>query len=397
MTILSRPFPPLLRSVCAAVLLSTCSWYAQAQTAAPATPDTSALTELLRTQQHEKALVELDKLLKQNPQGPQLRFLLGVAQAMANKNNEAIETFTKLTQEYPELPEPYNNLAVLYANQNQLAKSRETLERAIRTNPSYATAHENLGDIYAKLASQAYSKALQLDANHTASVQPKLALIHELFSVSQNNAQLLAQGQAPRTQVAAATPTTPRAPVGTASSAATATSTVSPATPTATEPVVAATPALAPATTDTRTAAAAAASTTSAAPAVAQASADSSSNKPSTSSAAEKAVQTAVQAWAKAWAAQDMGAYLGAYSPNFQPAGKQSRKAWERERRERIVGKRSISVQLSDLTIDVQKGQATAKFQQAYKANNFQSNSRKTLTLEERNGKWLIVRETVGG
>ena len=71
--------------------------------------------------------------------------------------------------------------------------------------------------------------------------------------------------------------------------------------------------------------------------------------------------------------------------------------AWERERRERIVGKRSISVQLSDLTIDVQKGQATAKFQQAYKANNFQSNSRKTLTLEERNGKWLIVRETVGG
>ena len=208
MTILSRPFPPLLRSVCAAVLLSTCSWYAQAQTAAPATPDTSVLTELLRTQQHEKALVELDKLLKQNPQGPQLRFLLGVAQAMANKNNEAIETFTKLTQEYPELPEPYNNLAVLYANQNQLAKSRETLERAIRTNPSYATAHENLGDIYAKLASQAYSKALQLDANHTASVQPKLALIHELFSVSQNNAQLLAQGQAPRTQVAAATPTT---------------------------------------------------------------------------------------------------------------------------------------------------------------------------------------------
>src|SRR5574344_1091990 len=395
MTTTPSPLPHVFRSVCAAVLLSTCSWYAQAQTPAPATPDTSALTELLRANQPEQAMVELDKLLKQNPKGPQLRFLLGVAQAMANKNNEAIETFTKLTQEYPELPEPYNNLAVLYANQNQLAKSRETLERAIRTNPSYSTAHENLGDIYAKLASQAYGKALQLDANHTASVQPKLALIHELFSVSQNNAQLLAQGQAPRTQVAA--PTTPRAPVGTASSAATATSTVSPATPTATEPVVAAAPALAPATTDTRTAAAAAASTTSAAPAVAQASADSSSNKPSTSSAAEKAVQTAVQAWAKAWAAQDMGAYLGAYSPNFQPAGKQSRKAWERERRERIVGKRSISVQLSDLTIDVQKGQATAKFQQAYKANNFQSNSRKTLTLEERNGKWLIVRETVGG
>jgi hypothetical protein len=48
---------------------------------------------------------------------------------------------------------------------------------AIRTNPSYATAHENLGDIYAKLASQAYSKALQLDAANATSVKPKLALI----------------------------------------------------------------------------------------------------------------------------------------------------------------------------------------------------------------------------
>ena len=53
---------------------------------------------------------------------------------------------------------------------------------AIRTNPSYATAHENLGDIYAKLASQAYNKALQLDAANATSVKPKLALIRELFS-----------------------------------------------------------------------------------------------------------------------------------------------------------------------------------------------------------------------
>jgi Tfp pilus assembly protein PilF len=64
---------------------------------------------------------------------------------------------------------------VLYANQNQLDKSRQALEQAIRTNPSYSTAHENLGDIYAKLASQAYSKALQLDGSHAQSVQPKLA------------------------------------------------------------------------------------------------------------------------------------------------------------------------------------------------------------------------------
>ncbi|MDP3708456.1 MAG: hypothetical protein Q8R56_10270, partial [Polaromonas sp.] len=55
------------------------------------------------------------------------------------------------------------------------------LEMAIRTNPSYATAHENLGDVYARLASQAYSKALQLDSGNTG-VQPKLALIRQLLT-----------------------------------------------------------------------------------------------------------------------------------------------------------------------------------------------------------------------
>ena len=64
MTTTPSPLPHVFRSVCAAVLLSTCGWYAQAQTPAPATPDTSALTELLRANQPEQAMVELDKLLK---------------------------------------------------------------------------------------------------------------------------------------------------------------------------------------------------------------------------------------------------------------------------------------------------------------------------------------------
>lgn len=109
-------------------------------------------------------------------------------------------------------------------------------------------------------------------------------------------------------------------------------------------------------------------------------------------------MQAAVQAWAKAWAARDMAAYLGAYSPNFHPPGKQSRAAWEKERRSRIVGKKHIDVQLSDLSVNVDEpGRATVRFQQAYKANDFQSNSRKTLVLEQHQGKWLILREAVGG
>ena len=83
-------------------------------------------------------------------------------------------------RDYPSLPEPYNNLAVLYAAEGQERKASEVLEQAIRTNPSYATAHENLGDLYARMASDAYAKALQLDGSRQA-IQPKLALITQIF------------------------------------------------------------------------------------------------------------------------------------------------------------------------------------------------------------------------
>ena len=137
------------------------------------------VNQLLRSGKLTEALTKADQYLAGKPKDPQMRFIKGVVLTEAGRTNEAIATFQKLTEDYPELPEPYNNLAVLYAGQAQYDKARAALEMAIRTNPSYATAHENLGDVYAKLASQAYTRALQLDAGNTA-VQPKLALIREL-------------------------------------------------------------------------------------------------------------------------------------------------------------------------------------------------------------------------
>jgi Flp pilus assembly protein TadD len=143
--------------------------------------DYAEVNQLLRSGKLAEALARVDRYLAGKPQDPQMRFLKGVVQTESGRTAEAIATFVNLTQSYPELPEPYNNLAVLYASQSQYDKARAALEMAIRINPTYATAHENLGDVYAKLASQAYSKALQLDATN-ASVHPKLALIRELFS-----------------------------------------------------------------------------------------------------------------------------------------------------------------------------------------------------------------------
>lgn len=314
------------------------------------------VNQLLRAGKHQEAIAKADQYLAGKPKDPQMRFIKGVALTEAGRTNEAIGAFQKLTEDYPELPEPYNNLAVLYAGQAQFDKARAALEMAIRTNPSYATAHENLGDVYAKLASQAYSRALQLDAGNTA-VQPKLALIRDLFAPGQRGASAR-----PTAVVAAA--------------------------PAAAAPAPAPAPAAA-----TRPAAPAPAA---AAPAPAPAPAASPAPAPAASADAAKDVEAAVRAWAAAWAAKDMTGYLAAYGKEFDPPGRQSRKAWEAERRARIVGKSRISVQVSDLDVDVQGNKATAKFHQAYSADTLNVSSRKTLEMVKSGDRWVIVRESTG-
>lgn len=317
--------------------------------------DYSDVNGLLRAGKLAEALTKADQYLAGKPRDAQMRFLKGVIQTESGKPADAITTFSKLTEDYPELPEPYNNLAVLYAGQSQFDKARAALEMAIRTNPSYATAHENLGDVYAKLASQAYSKALQLDANNTG-VQPKLALIRDLFSPA-GKAQKAA-AVAPAAVVA----TAPKAGPVAAPPAAPA-----PAAAPAKPPVVAAAPAPAPA----------------AAPAAPAA------------GGGDKDVEAAVRAWAAAWAAKDMNGYLAAYGKDFDAPG--GRKAWEEERRKRIIGKSSISVGISNLDIAVNGSKATARFKQDYSADALKVSSRKTLELAKTGDRWAIVRESTGG
>ena len=360
MTHVRRTLPRLLRLLALTALVGAGQAYAD---------NYAEITQLLKTGKAAEALTKADQRLAESPRDPQLRFLRGVAQADSGKQNDAIVTFTKLTEEYPELPEPYNNLAVLYANQNQLDKSRAALEMAIRTNPSYATAHENLGDIYAKLASQAYSKALQLDGSNANSVRPKLALIRNLFTAdTRGTARPVATAPAP-----AATPSpAPAAVVAAAKPAA---------------PAASAAPAPAPAPVATP---APEAAVPVAAPTPAPV-------KPAPVDTAVQDVTAAVQNWAAAWAAKDMKAYLASYGKEFDPPGRQTRAAWEKERESRIVGKSSISVKLSDLDVTVQGHKATARFHQAYSADTLNVSSRKTLDLVQHQGRWLIVRESTGG
>lgn len=339
--------------------------------------DYAEVSQLLSAGRNSEALSKTDQLLVGRPRDPQLRFLRGVILAESGRSADALSVFVKLTEDYPELPEPYNNLAVLYANQNQFDKARATLEMAIRTNPSYATAHENLGDIYARLASQAYSRALQLDSGNAA-IQPKLALIRELFSF----------GRAARPTVsAAATPTAPAPTIGSLPSAVPTTAPTQvavapPISPAAAKPTP--TPALKP---GAPVATAGPVETPATPPAVL-------AETPSESGGRD--VEAAIQAWAEAWSAKNMAEYLSAYSPEFATPGKQSRKSWEEDRRLRIVGKTSISVKVSDLQVKVEGDKAVARFKQAYNADSLSVSGRKRLNLQKVGERWLIVNEISG-
>lgn len=356
--------------------------------------DYSDITALLRSGKSAEALTKAEQLLSANPRDPQLRFLRGVAQADSGKTSDAIGTFTQLMQDYPELPEPYNNLAVLYASQNRLDKARTALEMAIRTNPSYSTAHENLGDIYAKLAGQAYNKALQLDANNSAVLSPKLALIRSLFTSGQTAGVrpattttfvAAAPTRAPA-PAAAPTPTPAPTPAPAVAAAPAAPETKAPAaTPPAAAPV---TPAAAPVTPAVAPATPVAAPTPP--PAV------ESAKTSGAETAAEQDVEAAVAAWAAAWSARDMKSYLAAYGKQFDTPGKQSRSAWEKEREARIVNKSRIKVTITDLSVKIKGDRATARFHQAYDADTLSVTSRKTLEMMRSQGRWVIVRESTG-
>lgn len=319
--------------------------------------DISDVQKLLASGKNAEALQKADQFLSSKPRDPMMRFLRGISLSQAGRTPEAITTFTKLTEDFPELPEPFNNLAVLYAQQGQYDKARTALEMAIRTNPSYATAYENLGDVYAKLASQAYSKALQIDTR--SQVAPKLAMIRDLFPKERNS--ITTASAAPTPAPAPIAP--PPAPVVTPKPAP------APAPVAAPAPAPVAKPAPAPAPTP--------------------------APEPSKSDAAqEREVESAVKAWASAWSKQDMDGYFASYAKDFN--GGKTRKAWEQERRDRITSKHNISVKISGVKVDINGNKATVRFHQDYKADSLSVSSGKRLDMVRSGNNWVIAKESAG-
>ena len=393
------PKTPFHPGLMAAVLVLGAGWaepsVAQTPLAAPAasaatSPETAEIQRLIKEGQHEKALKLIDESLVKNPRDPQMRFRRGVALSMLDRKAEALAVFQKLVEDHPDMPAPYNNMAVILGAQGDYEKARQSLEKAIRTNPAYATAYQNLGDVYAQLASQAYTKALQLDKADTT-VQPKLALLRELTSGTSVPAPAPAPVPAAPKPLAKPAAVPPPAPAASPAAAPTVAAAPSPkAAPSAATPAStsASKPGLAASTPGAPKPVAASAPATPVAVKPAP--------TPAATGSATPEVEAAVRAWASAWSKRDLPAYYAAYTPEFHGQSG-SRKAWEQDRRDRIAPRKQIKVEIQDLRITVDGDRATARFRQVYASDALSTTGRKTLQLVRANGHWLIQQEAVGG
>jgi hypothetical protein len=108
----------------------------------------------------------------------------------------------------------------------------------------------------------------------------------------------------------------------------------------------------------------------------------------------EQQIRDFVQDWANSWASKNLDAYFGAYADKFQPESRKSIQEWRLERRQKILSKTRISVQVNDLTILSADHQGVSvRFNQEYVADQFKSVTPKVLVLNQQADQWKIHRE----
>lgn len=294
---------------------------------------------------------------ERDPKDFQVRFLEGVVMAQSGQSDAAIDVFEKLTKERPELPEPWNNLGALYAAKGKLEDARMAFQRALGTDNSYRVAHRNLSDMQVQMARNTYKRALQIEGN-SKDANAKLALIGSVVlnrpapgpALGPEQAGLLLPEAAPAPKLPAVPDADRRVlPGGQASGTIR--------------------------------------------DKVAEAPSNASSQDAGTDQEKRK-INRAMQAWARAWSDKDLKNYFAAYASNFEPQNGQSRKDWREERKDRIVGKKSIQVQIYDVDIQIKGAKAKVFLRQRYESDGLKTNSRKTFDMVQEGDQWLILRES---
>jgi ketosteroid isomerase-like protein len=120
--------------------------------------------------------------------------------------------------------------------------------------------------------------------------------------------------------------------------------------------------------------------------------------KPAAAADANAEVLKALTGWAEAWSKRDADAYLSYYAQDFKTPRGESRAEWEKSRRARINGAKTITVEIASPKVTISgPSQAAVTFRQAYRSDSFKATGNKTLVLVKGgDGRWQIQQEKSG-
>lgn len=107
-------------------------------------------------------------------------------------------------------------------------------------------------------------------------------------------------------------------------------------------------------------------------------------------------VAPTLEKWIAAWNKKDIQGYFSFYSDAFVPALQLSRPQWEKLRKARVGKQGGISTVLKNITPANCNDKTTdVSFTQEYGSDDYRDTVEKTLRLEQVNGQWKILQETV--
>jgi len=108
----------------------------------------------------------------------------------------------------------------------------------------------------------------------------------------------------------------------------------------------------------------------------------------------EKAIHSIITSWASAWSKMDVNEYLSFYSNKFRPSSNLSLNEWKRQRAKKL-NKAFIKIKVFNESISFQKdfNEAIVVFEQYYETKGYKDFTKKKITFEKNNDKWLIIEE----
>lgn len=384
--------------------------------ASPMFADLEDARELIRQGRSEEALESLEAFLATNPSDPEALFLRGLTLAEGQNHQdqgEAMAIYEQLVETQPDRPEPLNNLAVLQAASGEYEDAVETLKAALRTHPAYRTIYDNMTKIYGQLASEAYSRALNVEQAHERSAV-ELILLSEM-AIERPEIPMMASADTKAKDVAQPVSSTPSPPLGAMNSTSAAGVETRDDGPNAApdEPDTSITPndAIAEVLSGDGEDRPADGYETATDPPTVVVDETDSVEEPviprvdeipvGQSALSGELPQPAdlaslVEAWAKAWSDQRVDDYLYFYSQDFVPDSELSRSEWETQRRDRLLVPEFINVSVAFLDFELDaEDRASVRFNQSYESDAFSDVVTKTLQLKREGGMWKIAKEFV--